>query len=124
MKFKNGREMYDYLLGRDLYSKSLGIYVFEYNDAHALCTYTLYPEDVVEIIKNNKEHKDYWAAFLGWKGSSILDDTDYNDNEYRYSEDEAMRNLYLRPSIEFCNETYMVEDWMDTDDVTIEYVLS
>ena len=129
MKFANGNEMYDYLrcngdyIGRDLYSKSLGIYVFEYNDAGALCIYSLDPEQVVELVKDSKEIGEYWAAFLGWKGSAILDDSDYDDDEHRYSDDEKMRNLYLRPSLEFCDETYMVEDWMDTDDVTVEYVM-
>ena len=113
--------MYDYLCsGRDLYSKSLGTYVFEYNDAHALCTYGLYPEDVEKLIKDSKEYKDYWGAFLGI-GGYILDNPDYD--EYRYVEDEAKRNLYLKPTLDFCDETYMVEDWMDTEDVTIEYVM-
>ena len=121
MRFNNGIEMYDYLCSeRDLYSKSLGTYVFEYNDAHALCTYSLYPEDVVKLIKESKETGEYWGGHLGW-GGSILDDPDYD--EYRYVDDEAKRNLYLKPSLEFCDETYMVEDWMDTNDVTVEYVM-
>ena len=129
MKFKDGDEMYDYLVcngdyvGRDLYSKKLGIYVFEYNDAGALCIYSLDPEQVVELIKDSKETGDYWAGFLGWQGSEILDESDYDDDEHRYSEDWELRELYLKPSLDFCDNTYMVDDWMDTGDVTIEYVM-
>lgn len=113
MKFKNSKEMYDFLSsGKDLYSKSLGVYVFEYNDAHALCIYNLKPEEVVELVKKSKESKEYWGAHLGW-GGSILDSSEYNDDEHRYSEDEAKRNL--QPSLDFCEETYMVEDWQDVD---------
>jgi hypothetical protein len=122
MKFENGNEMYDYLIGRDLYSKSLGIYAFEYNDAHAICIYYLQPEEVAKLIEKSKGTENYWGAYLGW-GGSILDDSDYDDDEHRYSSDENMRNLYLKPSIDFCEETYMVEDWMDTEDVTVEYVM-
>lgn len=125
MKFNNGTEMYDYLCsGRDLYSKSLSTYVFEYNDAHALCTYYLNPEEFAKVIEASKETEEYWGAHLGWYGSAILEDPDYDDDEHRYHEDEAMRSLYLQPSLDFCNETYMVEDWMDTNDVTVEYVMS
>ena len=124
MKFENRKQMHDYICsGKDLYSKSLGIYVFVYNDADALCTYNLRPEYIAETIEKSKESGEYWSAHLGWYGSAILDNGEYDDDEHRYSEDENMRNLYLKPSLDFCEETYMVEDWMDTDNVTVEYVL-
>ena len=123
MIFNSGMEMYDYLCsGRDLYSKSCGVYAFEYNDAHAICIYYLQPEEVVKLIGKGKETGEYWGGHLG-RGGSILDDPYYDDDDHRYHEEEAMRNLYLRPSLEFCEETFMVEDWMDTDDVTVEYVM-
>ena len=123
MKFESGNEMYEYLCsGRDLYSRRLGIYAFEYNDAHAICIYYLQPEEVVELIKKSKETGEYWGGHLGW-GGSILEDPDYDDDEHRYHEDEAMRNLYLRLSLEFCDEMYVVDDWMNTDDVTIKSVM-
>ena len=125
MKFNSGLEMYNYIHdGNDLYSKSLGIYIFDYNDAGALCMYTLYPEDVVELIKDAEKYDEYWGAFLGWYGSAILEEGKYDDDEHRYSEDENMRALYLKPSLDFCDETYMVDDWLDTKDVTVKYVLS
>lgn len=122
MKFNNGSEMYDYLCsGRDLYSKRFGIYAFEYNDASALCIYYLHPENVAKLVTETEGSDEYWGGFLGL-GGCILDDPDYD--EYRYSDDEEKRNMYLKPSIDFCNETYMVEDWMDTKDVTVEYVMN
>jgi hypothetical protein len=125
MKFNSGTEMYDYLCsGRDLYSKSLGIYAFEYNDAGALCIYSLSPEEFAEAAKFGKENDEYWGAALGWWGSAILDEGKYDDDEHRYSDDWEKRKLYLKPSLDFCDETYMVEDWMDTDDVTVEYILT
>ena len=125
MKFENGSQMYDYIRsGKDLYSKSQGIYAFVYNDAGAICIYTLCPEDVIQLIADSKEYEEYWGAFLGWKGSAILDEGKYDDDEHRYSSDWEMRKLYLQPSLDFCDETYMVDDWMDTDDVTAEYVMT
>ena len=124
-KFKSGMEMYEYVhTGNDLYSKSLGTYVFDYNDAGALCNYCLSREDFAEVIEKSEEYGLYWGAFLGWYGSAILDDFDYDDDEHRYTSDWELKKLYLRPSLEFCEETFNVEDWLDTDDVTVEYVLS
>lgn len=127
-KFKNGDEMFGYITsGNDLYSKSAGIYVFVYNDADALCYYSLGPEAVIELLKEREESwfpEEYWGAFLGW-GGAILDDGEYDDDdEYRYSEDWEKRKLYLQPSLDFCNEMFATEDWLDTDDVTIEYLMS
>lgn len=119
-KFKSGKEMYDYICeGNDIYSKSEGIYAFVYNDAGAICIYTLDEEDVARLVAESKEHDDYWGAFLGWKGSNILDEGRYNDDEYRYSEDWEKNKLYLKPSLDFCEETYKVTDWMDCKDVVV-----
>lgn len=122
-KFNSGMEMYEYVHeGNDLYSKSLGTYVFDYNDAGALCLYTLSSEEFAEAIRDSKENGEYWGAHLGWKGSAILDDEDYDD--YRYVEDWELNKLYLAPSLEFCEETFNIDDWLDTDDVTVEYVMA
>jgi hypothetical protein len=124
MKFNSGLEMYNYICkGNDLYSKSLGIYVFVYNDAGALCTYNLRAEELAEAVEKAKEHNEYWSAFLGWHGSAILDEYEYDDDEHRYSEDWELNKLYLKPSLDFCDETYMADDWADTKDVTVEYVM-
>lgn len=120
LKFQSGKEMYDYICeGNDIYSESQEVYAFVYNDAGAICVYDLHPEDVVDLVKKSKEYDDYWAAFLGWKGSNILDDYEYNDDEYRYSEDWEKNKLYLRPSLEFCENAYKVTDWVDCKDVEV-----
>ena len=122
-KFKNGTEMYEYLCtGRDLYSKRCGIYAFEYNDAHAICIYHLQPDEIAKLIEKSNETGEYWGAHLGC-GGNILEEPNYNDEEHRYHKEEAIRNLYLGPSLEFCNNTFSIEDWLDTDDVTEEYVI-
>ena len=124
-KFFNGAEMYEYVCsGNDLYSKSLRTYVFVYNDAGALCVYTLEPEEIVELIELGKKNSEYWGAFLGWKGSEVLDEAEFDNEEYRYSDDENKRRLYLGPSLEFCDVYFCAEDWLDTDDVTKDYVLT
>ena len=120
LKFKSGKEMYDYICaGNDIYSKSERIYAFVYNDAGAICIYTLNDGDVARLVAESKEHNDYWGAFLGWKGSNVLDESRYNDDEYRYSEDWEKNKLYLKPSLDFCEETYKVTDWVDCKDVVI-----
>ena len=124
IKFENGNAMYEYVhAGNDLYSKSLGVYLFDYNDAGALCCYTLQPEEFAEAARLCKESGEYWGAFLGWKGSAILDESEYDDDEHRYSDNWEMRKMYLKPSLDFCDETYMAEDWMNTGEVTEEYIL-
>ena len=120
LKFKSGKEMYDYICaGNDIYSKSERTYAFVYNDAGAICIYTLDDEDVKDLVEKSKQHNDYWCAFLGWKGSDILDDGEYDNDEYRYSEDWEKNKLYLRPSLEFCEETYKVADWIDCKDMGV-----
>ena len=120
LKFKSGKEMYDYICaGNDIYSKSERTYAFVYNDAGAICIYTLDDEDVARLVAESKEHNEYWGAFLGWKGSNILDEGRYNDDEYRYSEDWEKNKLYLKPSLDFCEETYKATDWVDCKDVVV-----
>ena len=123
-KFSSGKEMYDYICsGKDLYSKSLRTYVFVYNDAGALCLYTLELENVLELITLSKENNEYWGAFLGWKGSEVLDEAEFDNEEYRYSDDWEKQKLYLKPSLDFCNMYYQTEDWIDTECATKEYIL-
>lgn len=121
MKFNSGKEMHDYICNvGDLYNINTGIYVCEYNDAHAVCVYHLRPDEVIELIAKSKESGEYWEAYLG-AGGKILDAEDYNNDVYRYSEDETMRNLYLKPTLDFCEHMYK-EEWVDTIDLTVEEV--
>lgn len=100
MKFNSGKEMYDYLLdGNDLYEPQLGIYVFLYNDAGALCTYNLSKLQAAELNKEVRENGEYWGAYLG-RGGKILDDEP--DASYR-----------------FC-DLYYNRNWIDTEEVRFE----
>ena len=59
IKFNSGKEMYDYICkGNDIYSRSEGIYAFIYNDAGAICIYTLDDEDFARVVTEIKEHDD------------------------------------------------------------------
>lgn len=119
INFKNGEEMYKYLCSSgDLYSKGLGICVFEYNDAHTLCYYPLDEADVSRLVKLTSQDKENWSAYLGF-GGHILVESKYDIPKYRYSEDKAIRKLYLQPSIDFCEAHYWQNDWVDTKDVVI-----
>lgn len=116
MKFNNGMEMYDYLTaGNDLYNTETGDYVFEYNDAHALCVYHLDKDEAKILAEKSKENDEYWGAYLGPEGV-ILDALEYNDDEHRYSENEEMRALYLQSSFAYCEEVFAMEGWIDTKD--------
>ena len=118
LTFKNGMDMYNCIrAGNDIYSKSEGIYAFVYNDVGAICIYTLDEEDVASLVTESKKHDEYWATFLGWKGSSILDDGNYNNDEYRYSDDWEKNKIYLKPSLDFCDEKYTSTDWIECGDV-------
>lgn len=124
MRFKNGKEMFDYLVtGKDLYSPSERIYIFVYNDSDALCYYYLSYQEVLDILNHKGNSDEYWGAYLGI-GGYILDGSEYDDDEHRYSEDESMRALYLQPSYDFCENYYDIDDWMNTDDVTIDFIKS
>lgn len=121
-QFNSGMEMYECISkGMDLYSKSLNMYVFAYNDAGALCSYTLFPDEVKEILRRKKETNEYWGAYLG-VGGSILEESDYDDDEYRYSEGWEKNKLYLAPSLKFCDDLFRVKDWVDTESVTMEFL--
>lgn len=112
MQFKNGKEMYEYLVNNgDLYSKSLETYVFNYNDANALCIYSIDETMAVTLVQEARRREEKWSGLLG-AGGEILDEPKYDT--FRYSDNEAERTLYLQPSIDFCNDHYQ-EEWIDTD---------
>ena len=122
IKFESARHMYELIAeGNDLYSKELGIYVFVYNDAGALCYYNLDLQDVADILVKQKAapQAEYWAAFLG-PGGYILDNPEFD--EHRYSGDDELHDKYIQPSLDFCEQYFAVQDWVLTDDVTLEYL--
>ena len=112
IKFSSGKEMYDMIVsGTDLYNENEEIYVFAYNDAGALCYYYLNRDEATKISRQANESNDYWGAFLGF-GGNILDVMEYD--EYRYSDLESERRLYLEPSFDFCEECFTCDGWYDT----------
>ena len=112
--FESARHMYECIAeGNDLYSKELGIYVFVYNEAGALCYYNLSLQEVADILAKQKaaEQEEYWAGFLG-PGGYILDDTEFD--EHRYSGGE-LHDKYIQPSLDFCEQHFAVQDWVLTN---------
>lgn len=116
LHFNTWKEMYEYLTnGSDLYNVNTGDYVFVYNDANAICAYNLSPEKVEELVKVFNETGEYWGSFLG-PGGNILFNPDYDDNEYKYSEDKRMYDLYIEPSYDFCKDNYLIDGWVDVEE--------
>lgn len=70
MKFTSEEELLDCIrTGVDLYSPSLELYMFLYNDAGAVCTYSIAHDHALELVQKD----EYWGAYLG-PGGSIYDD--------------------------------------------------
>lgn len=110
MKFRNWKQMYDYIIaGNDLYNVKTGDFVYVYNDADALCLHFLDEHQVKDVIREASYDKDCLGAFL--TGGEVLDDSKYD--EFRYSEEEAMRALYLAPSYDYCKEAYDMDGWIN-----------
>jgi len=107
MRFKNAKEMYEYIIQKgDLYNKRTGHYIFEYNDAHALCVYALSQAEMLECAKKALALKETFISAVLGTGGIIYDDSTYD--HFRYSDIEEECALYLAPSIKFC------EDWFDS----------
>lgn len=70
MKFTSEEELLDCVrTGVDLYSPSLELYMFLYNDDGAICTYSIAHDHALELSQKD----EYWGAYLG-PGGSIYDD--------------------------------------------------
>lgn len=70
MKFTSEEKLLDCIrTGVDLYSPSLELYMFLYNDAGAVCTYSIAHDHALELVQQD----EYWEAYLG-PGGSIYDD--------------------------------------------------
>ncbi|MGN0004566.1 MAG: hypothetical protein ACI37Z_01115 [Candidatus Gastranaerophilaceae bacterium] len=100
MIFKDSSEMLDTLKdGYDLYSPSLGKYLFVYNDAGSVCYYDISPNKMYELITEALKVNDYISAFLG-PGGFICDDISYEYPPTVYSNKDL------------CEELYQVQDWV------------
>ena len=103
-KFESPEAMYAELEHADLYSPSLGYYVFLYNEAGAVCHYELDAEEAKELAELTAVDGEYWAAFLG-VGGHIWDSPD----------DEFNKPNEGCSSVDFC-EAYYQDEWIDTQD--------
>jgi len=111
MIFKDAKEMHEYLMNSgDLYNKRTGHYVFEYNDAHAICVYSIpsYDEMLKTAKKALKQDESLISAVLG-EGGVIYDDYSHDG----YSEDENERALYLKPTMGYCHSYFTSQNWID-----------
>lgn len=103
-EFESPEEMYAELEYADLYSPTLGYYVFLYNEAGAICHYELDTEEAKELATQAAEDNEYWAAYLG-VGGHIWDSPD----------DETFKPSLGCNNMDFC-EAYYQNDWIDTRD--------
>lgn len=104
-KFSSGQEMYDFLYDdRDLYNPQEEIYVYRYNSAGSINVYTgIDPSYAEELDKGD----EYWAAYLGWHGSSIYDNLDYK-KEINNTCDDVTDD-----ALAWCESMYKIDGWLD-----------
>ena len=89
--------------GIDLYSPSLCIYVFGYNDMGSICAYYITNDEAEKLSQND----EYWGAYLG-PGGQIYDTVEWQKDCYGDGEYEDM-------ALEFCKDTYMMKDWIPAE---------
>lgn len=94
MTFNSAKEMLDTITwGIDLYSPSLELYVFVYNDeTPSICVYRNMTKDFVDEYLKDNERDEYLGAYLGWANSGIFDGEE---------------------CLDWCEEKYRLNDWMD-----------
>lgn len=106
--FTSWEDMYRHITTfGELYNAEQGIYIFEYNNAGALCVYdNISTEQARELAALSKKDGELWAAFLG-AGGTILDDSDL----YEKRDHQDIREKYLQPSYEYCQNTFHLNGW-------------
>lgn len=105
-KFGTAQEMLDTVqCGNDLFCPKDGLYVFEYNDEGAICSYRTSLWEAMKIQDLAKEGGDYWGAFLG-PGGSIYDDPSH----------DGFNPEYDTSNLGFCEEHFESE-WVDCEDI-------
>ena len=104
--FRNATEMMEALQNRDLYSPTLELYIFAYNDIGSICCYNISPSEAATLERKSREQQgEYWGAFLG-PGGSIYDAPEHE----LFNPENGISNL------EFCKNLFS-EDWIYTTDV-------
>lgn len=94
-----------------MYNPKLNMYIFQYNDANALCMYKL-TTDEVDTLERQCDDSN-WSSLLS-TGGVILDDPEYDT--FKYSELYEEKEKYLKPSYEFCKVFYQSLWWIDVND--------
>ena len=72
MKFKNGKEMLDFIqAGNDIYNREKELYIFVYNENGALCYYYISNKQADALKDISEELGDSWSALLGAGGKIV-----------------------------------------------------
>ena len=109
MKFNTAQELLDYINnGFDVYSPSLEVYAFLYNDKGSICTYHISNEYAEEL----KQKEEYWGAYLGWYGSCLYDSEEYIIEHEGKENIIYARELHQLP-IQWAEDVYDADDWED-----------
>lgn len=82
MTFKSGADFYEAINNSDLYNDERCLYVFLYNEAGAVCVYSIQKEEAEDLENKSKEYDEYWGAFLGIGGEIYDDPMEFCDEEY------------------------------------------
>lgn len=115
MKFNSGAEMLQHICsGKHLYSKSQGIYVCRGGYRRVLSMYRLTVSEVLELIAKSRR---YYGCYESWNSLLISSACSRSLSDASYYPDNP---LYSKPSLEFCEKMFEVEDWMDIRDVTAD----
>lgn len=101
IKFSNGAEMLDAIVGKqmDLYCLEKETYVFSYNGFASIAVYDWIDEsELDELIQFQQEtYGEYWGAILG-PGGKI-----YDDDNYGFF---GMTPPYTGANLEWCNDHF------------------
>ena len=75
--FSSPEAMFSTILsGQDLYSESMNLYVFVYNESGSICVYGIDKDKALELEKKSNENHEYWTAYLG-SACDIYDSESY-----------------------------------------------
>ena len=85
--FMNSVELYNALKnGDDLYCEELQVFLFDYNDNDAICTYHIEQEHALKLSELQRKSDLRWTDFLGF-GGQIFDDEKSIEDILKYYSD-------------------------------------
>ena len=116
MKFKNEKEMYDFLMkDKDLYSPEKELYIFRYNQEGSLCYYGIENAKAVQLAKMQRETGEYWGAELG-AGGHIIDPEIASDVGYTRSGITPLQWL----KTEYQGDWYVTDEYTGNEETSAE----